>query len=472
MRPRPIIRTLLSSVGALFMLIGCPSQPPAQVTVPAVDATPPSGLWLQIEIPGKPLLNAYPGTPATASLVDDAHIRATARADDPDGGVRETRIWMTYSRSRPGTIQNPGLAGAPVASSTSTANVGDATDVVRSTSYEFDLQALKQDFDTLNIDIWAEAENFHSGVSTTSHITLNVSWHDLRLLVIPLSDSDGVGHAPNVTATEFSELVTRVNRSFVGTGIRLVFDASNDWAPMNDDELNRDGTNMGTRANAIAANNPGRIVCLLRWGGDLANSTGNGNAFPPGTGNPPLGVTDVVQNYVALPNQITATAFLNFGDGSFVAHEFGHYLGLYHTFNGWTDRLGPIYGSVPATTSLTQLLADQKVVDWIAANGGTVAALDGDRLVDTPPDPAPVLFAAHSQNVCEQPTITVTGQVGSDAMSYSLTPDPGNVMGYFANCIPLGSPAGTLPPPQRFTSQQIAKMNSTLQGPARSHLID
>src|SRR5262249_11552558 len=158
----------------------------------------------------------------------------------------------------------------------------------------------------------------------------------LRLHVIPLTNSDGKSMPYSVTPQQFAALVDRVNLSYAGTNIRFVFDANTDWAPMNDTELNTDGPKMRERGNAIAAANPGKIVCLLRWGNKV-DPTGNGNAFPPpGAGPKPPSVDDVVQNYVALPSQILdgKYTYLNQGNGSFVAHELGHYLGLYHTFPG------------------------------------------------------------------------------------------------------------------------------------------
>src|SRR5262249_19802122 len=144
---------------------------------------------------------------------------------------------------------------------------------------------------------------------------------------------------------------------------------------------------------------PGKVLCLLRWGSDPFSPTGNGNAYPPPGACPlPLNMNDVEQNYVALPNRIgPGASFLDLGSGSFFAHEVGHYLGLYHTFPGWSDLFGPVYsGQTPANAAA----ADQTVINYIMANGGTVDALDGDRMSDTAPDPSPILFRAHAQDIC------------------------------------------------------------------------
>src|SRR5215475_3883680 len=164
--------------------------------------------------------------------------------------------------------------------------------------------------------------------------------YELRLHIIPLTneEKDSSGKpvkSYDVTPQEFAQLIDRVNLVYAGTNIRFLFDPEFDWAPMANTEINTDGANQRQLCNKIAAGIPGKIVCFLRWGGGTGR-TGNGNAYPPpGAGPKPSHVDDIVQNYVALPDQIAPNfGLLNQGNGSFVAHELGHYLGLYHTFPG------------------------------------------------------------------------------------------------------------------------------------------
>jgi len=300
---------------------------------------------------------------------------------------------------------------------------------------------------------------------------------NLRLHIIPLTDAElDANRNPTrpyaITPQEFADLVMRVNWSFDGTGIRLVFNPDTDWQPMADTQLNTDAAGSRERGNQIAASIPGKIVCFLRWG-SKATPTGNGNSYPPpGAGPKPPSVDDIVQNYVALPNRIAPNfGLLNQGNGSFVAHEVGHYLGLYHTFPGW-DGHDPIFRRYknPDGTNApppSSDAADQAVIDYIVANGGTINALDGDLLSDTPPDPSPVLYAAHGQNICVTRTIRVNGTMNGRSVSFTFTPDPNNVMGYFTACGP-----GSVPPPARFSAQQSERMVQTLlQHPARRHLV-
>jgi hypothetical protein len=294
--------------------------------------------------------------------------------------------------------------------------------------------------------------------------------YDLRLHVVPLTNEPGNPPLKSYTVTpqEFSQVIDRVNLVYAGTNIRFLFDPEFDWAPLANTEINTDGSNQRTLCNQIADAFPGKIVCFLRWGSGT-DPTGNGNAYPPpGAGTKPPSVDDVVQNYVALPNKVgPGFAYLSLGNGSFVAHELGHFLGLYHTFPGWTDLNGPVYaqfnGTMPSAAQ-----ADQAVIDYIAANGGTTEALNGDALSDTPPDPSPVLYTAHNQNICSSPQITVQGTLNGRRAAFTFTPDVNNVMSYFGGCPPPD--AG--PTHFHFSAQQIQRFDVTLKHQSRRALIE
>jgi subtilisin family serine protease len=133
-------------------------------TVPSSDPTPPSTIWLQIDHPNKPLLNAFkdsadPPTHGTAGKT----IRVTARSDDPDGGIMDIQIWMTEQRWSNGVTVGPSLAGAPVASDPRYAGVGEPARTTASVSYSFTLPTIPAGQNREYV-FFARAENYYGGV--------------------------------------------------------------------------------------------------------------------------------------------------------------------------------------------------------------------------------------------------------------------------------------------------------------------
>jgi hypothetical protein len=312
---------------------------------------------------------------------------------------------------------------------------------------------------------------------SNGNVTNPPPWVSIHLLIVPLSDketnaSGTLNHAYTVTPVEFSRLIDRVNLCYSSARIRFLFDPETDWQPMADTDLNREKGDYVDRQNNFSASHLGKMVCFLRWGNDPKNPespTGNGNAYPPpGAGPMPENVEDHVQNFVELPDfSDPGYGGLNQGGGGFMAHEFGHYLGLYHTFPGWSDRTGPLYSRIDGDGPLSVTQADEAIVDYILAHGQQISALDGDLLSDTPPDPSPVIFQAHNQDICNVPMINVQKTVGSRVYNFELTPDPMNIMSYFGTC-PTGADPPTL---GHFSPQQIARLRSTLMHSARRHLL-
>ena len=98
---------------------------------------------------------------------------------------------------------------------------------------------------------------------------------------------------------------------------------------------------------------------------------------------------------------------------------------------------------------------------------GTIDALDGDSKADTPPDPGPAAYNAHNQNICTSPALKVTGTTNGQQVSYTFQPDRTNVMGYYTS---QQCNAGSSPPPQTFTFDQIQQMQRTLSKAPRNAL--
>ncbi len=156
---------------------GCPQR---QLLVPASDATPPSALWLQIDRPGQPLLNAYiTSADPLAHAAAGQQMRITARADDPDGGVKDVQIWITeqtWSMNPDGTetTPGPGLAGKPVASAPSQAAVGDPAPASSSVTHLLTPPTMTPPLSRRQYVIWARAVNFHGGAVQTQQLTIVV----------------------------------------------------------------------------------------------------------------------------------------------------------------------------------------------------------------------------------------------------------------------------------------------------------
>ncbi len=429
---------------------------PQTVPIPQGDPTPPTALWLQANPPEAPLANVtLGGTPLTAEVGDSGVVQVTANGSDPEG-LHAIRLWMTVKRARPGQIEGPGLAGAPVAEQSTPATAGGTATTSLSVSYGLSPSTEIGGFDDLWVDLWAEAENFGGGIVKTAVLTLHLRWDGLRLHVIALSDDDGSNASP-VSATDFVQALDSLNRVYRGTRIRFRYDPATDYQMMRSTALNQDlmfGDATGLASgNAIALTMPTAIPVFLRLAGG-----GNGNAAPPPglTGIPPgIGPGGVAQNYVALPNRLDWVNFI-------AAHEIGHYLGLYHTFPGWGS---PSWAN------------EQAVIDWMTTNGGTIAAFDGDLLPDTPPDPEEALFAVRGGPTytadhghafyCDQTTVDASGTVAGAAQTVHFAPDMLNVMSYYSPC-----PAGTPNFGQRhFTREQVARMHKALTDPARSQLV-
>jgi hypothetical protein len=180
----------------------------------------------------------------------------------------------------------------------------------------------------------------------------------LRIHAVPLADDDGK-RKYTFTLDNLAKGVVRANKALAFADVGLVFDPTWDWQPRNDTKLNNEnnsGASWWAYGNQIAARYPGKIVIFFRHGPG-ADPVGWGHAYPPNTGQTvppvvPLPTDDVT--YVALPN---ARDWDTPDNGNFIAHEVGHYLGLFHTHPGWgTGDLYP--GSADTAAKAEQALVD------------------------------------------------------------------------------------------------------------------
>lgn len=200
--------------------------------------------------------------------------------------------------------------------------------------------------------------------------------YTIRVHAIPLSDDDGV-RSNSVTAARFAEELREASDHLKPADIRFAFDPADDWKPRRDTDLNSVSNgnpgNWWETANAVAAEHHGKLVVFLRWGSSPDDPANNWFAYPPNTGQdiPPLAkLPNDNIDFVAITNQAG-----KFGSGSGItlAHEIGHYLGLFHTHPGW---------GLTSVDTIVKLVKDE------GAQG-----LNGDLLSDTAFDPGREYYA-------------------------------------------------------------------------------
>lgn len=129
-----------------------------------------------------------------------------------------------------------------------------------------------------------------------------------------------------------------------------------------------------------------------------------------------------------------------------LAHEMGHYLGLWHTFPDAFKTL----------TAATSFVATHPTM------AGRAEAFDGDLVSDTPPDACAAIYVEKGWNVCGDapPSFVILGLAGMDPFSIVLSPDRRNLMSYFM-CDSM-----------KFSPNQVEKMIRSLKAdPHRRHLV-
>lgn len=262
--------------------------------------------------------------------------------------------------------------------------------------------------------------------------------YTIRIHAIPLSDNTGK-RACTIKPKDFAAAVDMVNDIFAPADLRFAFNPAKDWHPRKDTALNNlhnGGSKWWTKANKVAAGIRGQFTVFLRWGKDRKKPANNWFAYPPDTGQKQPALAKLPHkniDFIAVTNQAS-----KFGSraGLVLAHEIGHFLGLFHT--------QPTWGA-----------PDPDLVISLVKKSG-VKGLDGDFLSDTRPDPGTKYYKEKvSDNLCGGPkSFKIRGK--------TFNPDRSNVMSYYSSC----------QPPVTMSPRQIKVVRSTIHHKSRRHLID
>ena len=219
----------------------------------------------------------------------------------------------------------------------------------------------------------------------------------------------------------------------------------------------------------LTANDRARAAAALTWSNSLvliARHFGNeyvelDNKWQASVG-PGGGYSSIHLPYVAIVEN---------NSPSFLAHEIGHYLDLGHTHGAAPKDLGELQALLKQRKdkhapqlALDDVAAVQKFVD---------AALDGDALADTAPDPAYWIpfFGGGDPHVgpCTAPDVLSfdTGLRAQPKVTATIAPPRHNAMSYFKHCREVMGPQAW---PLHFTPQQVERMEIALHVGPRAGL--
>lgn len=248
------------------------------------------------------------------------------------------------------------------------------------------------------------------------------NYAERHVQVVQIADDAGNG-APDVS--NVGAHVAMANALYGRYGIRLVYDPATDLTTINSStlyELTDDTPRTPTAfwlpypcptpTGGVEIEDHGRIGCAQkvaeRWPDKVVVFTRPGGGFSCGNCNL------ITIGFMAPVTERMCAIVPNI---SWLAHEFGHYVGLMHPFVITDDQT--------------------KASAYLKANGDDKTAFDGDRLLDTPPTP----FWQTDEEKCigpTQPTAVVTLDGTTGPVDFTVNTD--NVMTYYYNVAPTVTP--------------------------------
>jgi hypothetical protein len=263
-----------------------------------------------------------------------------------------------------------------------------------------------------------------SGVSNDTWSLLTTPKQSIKAVAIACSDDDGT-NGTTLTVTDFRSVLQEVNGLYERAGIEFIIDDGG-FIPYRSTLLNHMNwpptSAQDQAAKNLAAFFNGAMVVILR-------NTGN---------------TNFATDYVVLGN--TGISSQN------AAHEFGHYLGLAHTF---------------PEVNVTSLAAAYKFVsDWYFNHGSTLEAFNADGFTDTPPDPAVSVYALRDLprgDACSGDDHISVPLSGGGGGYLNFYPDRQQVMSYFG--------CGLAPRNLTLSAQQIGAILTAIGSGSRTQLV-
>lgn len=151
-----------------LLLTGCKT-----IEVPTSDSTLPQvGMIIEYDSGEEGTLEVDQSSSPTSVQTSKNEVTIIVAGTDNDGGINEVNLWATFTRRRPNQIQGPGLAGRPIEQYRSSVTIGGQALKSALITHTFEMPEVLNGWQSVLIEVWAEAKNFHGGVVVTPTIDI------------------------------------------------------------------------------------------------------------------------------------------------------------------------------------------------------------------------------------------------------------------------------------------------------------